>query len=235
MSQVKANTTTKQTTFRARKKAILEWEDFEPVVEHIAQTFHEDSDSDSEGEDFWDNFDAVVDNKIYEMKIREFGEIQKSIQKDWLKFGLMIMSQGLKEISAIEMSLARPLVVAKPTPKPVALKNPFDSFWKIPLILGEKRPVFKGWEQPAKHQKAAINPRRYNTGVITGERNNLLIVDLDVKDDGVEEFKKYIQTFGKPQTLHVRTPSGGEHYYFNYVHPDPGTNQMIKQFLTNTP
>jgi hypothetical protein len=37
-----------------------------------------------------------------------------------------------------------------------------------------------------------------------------LVVDLDVKDDGVEELKKYIQAHGKPNTLHVTTPTGGE-------------------------
>ena len=68
----------------------------------------------------------------------------------------------------------------------------------------------------------------FNTGSPTGTRNNLLVFDLDVKDDGVEEFKKYIQAQGKPDTLHVTTPTGGEHYYFNYTHPDPGTHQMIK-------
>ena len=74
----------------------------------------------------------------------------------------------------------------------------------------------------------------FNTGIPTGTRNNLLVVDLDVKDDGVEEFKKYIQEHGKPETLHVTTPTGGEHYYFNYAHPDPGTHQIIQKFLNNS-
>ena len=30
------------------------------------------------------------------------------------------------------------------------------------------------------------------------------------------------------------TPTGGEHFYFNYVHPDSGTNQIIKSFLNNS-
>jgi hypothetical protein len=44
--------------------------------------------------------------------------------------------------------------------------------------------------QHPNQQKPAFNPRRFNTGIITGVRNNLLIVDLDVKDDGVEELNK---------------------------------------------
>ena len=45
--------------------------------------------------------------------------------------------------------------------------------------------------------------------------NNLLVVDLDVKDDGVKEFEAYLAEHGKPNTFIVSTPSGGYHYYFN--------------------
>ena len=112
-------------------------------------------------------------------------------------------------------------------------KNPFDNFWKIKVRQNDKTPVCK-WKDPANQQKTNFNPHRYNTGIPTGTRNNLLVVDLDVKDDGVDEFKKYIQSFGKPNTLHVKTPTGGEHYYFNYSHPDAGTQQMIRSFLNNS-
>ena len=81
--------------------------------------------------------------------------------------------------------------------------------------------------------KKSFDPTRFNTGIPTGSRNNLLVVDLDVKDDGVLEFQEYIKKFGKPQTLHVVTPTGGEHFYFNYVHPDSGSNQIIQTFLNN--
>jgi hypothetical protein len=57
---------------------------------------------------------------------------------------------------------------------------------------------------------------------------------LEVKGDGVEEFNKYIQAHGKSNTLHVTTPTGGEHYYFNYSNRDPGTAQIIKSFLNNS-
>ena len=63
--------------------------------------------------------------------------------------------------------------------------------------------------------KKSFDPTRFNTGIPTGSRNNLLVVDLDIKDDGVLEFQEYIKKFGKPQTLHVVTPTGGEHFYVN--------------------
>ena len=79
--------------------------------------------------------------------------------------------------------------------------------------------------------KTSFNPNRYNTGIPTGPRNNLLVVDLDVKDDGVQEFQKYRTEFGTPKTLTVKTPSGGYHYYFNYSHCDPDCKAMIDNYL----
>ena len=128
----------------------------------------------------------------------------------------------------------------KPQPEPEWLHKkgttPFDNFWKFPCRFEGKEPKkFCKWKEPAYQQKEFINPKWFNTGIPTGTRNNLLVVDLDVKDDGLEEFGKYIQEHGKPNTLHVITPTGGEHYYFNYSHADPETAQMIKTFLKTQP
>ena len=51
---------------------------------------------------------------------------------------------------------------------------------------------------------APLAPNRFNTGIPTGTRNNLLVVDLDVKDDGVTEFDKYIALHGEPQTSRLK-------------------------------
>ncbi len=91
-----------------------------------------------------------------------------------------------------------------------------------------------GARNPANQQKTAFNPGRFNTGIPTGTRNNLLVVDLDVKDDRVVEFDKYIALHGEPQTLKVKTPSKGYHYYFNYSHADADCQQMIKTYLRNS-
>jgi hypothetical protein len=117
--------------------------------------------------------------------------------------------------------------------KAKATTNPFDNFWKFSCRFGETTPICK-WKEPSKQQKEFINPKRFNTGIPTGTRNHLLVVDLDVKGDGVEEFKRQIQAQCKPNTLHVITPTGGENYYFHYAHPDPGTNQVIKSLLNKS-
>ncbi len=96
-----------------------------------------------------------------------------------------------------------------------------------------KEPMCK-WRDPSSQQKQDFNPLRFNTGVPTGYRNNLLVVDLDVKDDGVEEFKKYLSEHGRPETLTVKTTTGGYHFYFNYSHEDLDSERMIKDYLRNT-
>jgi hypothetical protein len=75
-------------------------------------------------------------------------------------------------------------------------KTPFDKYWTFPWKPHDKMPACKG--KGPVNQKTALDPNRYNTGIPTGARNSKLVVDLDVKGDGLEEFKKYIQNHGKP-------------------------------------
>ena len=49
----------------------------------------------------------------------------------------------------------------------------------------------------------------------------------------MREFRKYRREFGTPETLTVKTPSGGNHYYFNHSHEDPDTALMIQTYLKN--
>ena len=111
-------------------------------------------------------------------------------------------------------------------------KDPLVTYWKFPCQPLGKEPRCK-WRDPANQQKPAFNPSRFNTGIPTGTRNNLLVVDHDVKDEGVREFRKYRREFGTPQTLTVQTPTKGYHYYFNYSHEDPDCQAMIKAYLGN--
>lgn len=56
-----------------------------------------------------------------------------------------------------------------------------------------------------------------NIGILTGERSGLIILDVDVRDNGplsLGQLRKQYKDF--PQTLTVRTPTGGRHFYFSY-------------------
>lgn len=58
-----------------------------------------------------------------------------------------------------------------------------------------------------------IDTKKYNVGLIAGA-NNLIILDVDIKDGGLNEWKEYIKQYGEPLTLKQQTPSGGFHYVF---------------------
>ena len=58
-----------------------------------------------------------------------------------------------------------------------------------------------------------------------------MVVDIDVKDDGLLEFKKYIEEHGDINTFIVETPTGGFHYYFNYSHADPEQESYMRDYL----
>ncbi len=68
--------------------------------------------------------------------------------------------------------------------------------------------------------------KQYNAGFICGEVNNIMVLDVDVKDDGVGAMVQYFQEYGKFNTFTVRTPHGGYHYYFKYKSKDNNDNYL---------
>ena len=80
---------------------------------------------------------------------------------------------------------------------------------KYPVIPNQKEPRIAGWTNPKRCKRSAFNG---NYGVITGEANNLIVVDVDNKDDGFEEFQLYINEHGLPNTYTVKTPRNGLHF-----------------------
>jgi len=59
-----------------------------------------------------------------------------------------------------------------------------------------------------------------NIGIVTGQINNLFVLDIDTKNDGDDALKELEKTNGlvAPQdyTGRVITGSGGYHYYYHY-------------------
>lgn len=119
-------------------------------------------------------------------------------------------------------------------------KKRFDNFEKIKLKNNSKEPLNK-WKDQLNRTKKTI---KSNYGILTGKINNLLVLDVDNKDKidkrnnlhfkhGVEEFNKYISLYGEPETLKIKTPGGGYHYYFNYESKNEHDNYLIKNYLTN--
>jgi len=77
-------------------------------------------------------------------------------------------------------------------------------------------------ESPGKHPAAHMYPQPgAGYGIHCGERNNVFVIDCDVKPDanGLEEFGRLCRERGGhelPNTLVVRTGSGGFHFFFRW-------------------
>lgn len=119
-------------------------------------------------------------------------------------------------------------------------KRKFDKCIKIKVIENNKKARDK-WKQVENHTRGQI---KGNYGILTGEINNIFVLDVDNKEKydkklkmqlkhGIEEFNKYIAVYGDPNTFKVQTPGGGYHYYFNFKGSNTDDNYLIKNYLTN--
>ena len=93
--------------------------------------------------------------------------------------------------------------------------NPFKL---IPTDIN-KIPLIKNWQREASNDPAQLRmwqevyrDRLAYWSIPTGVANGLLVLDVDVKDNGFETLKK----FSIPDTMFQRTRSGGAHYFFKY-------------------
>ena len=56
----------------------------------------------------------------------------------------------------------------------------------------------------------------FNLLVHTGKRSSLVVIDVDLRDEGILSFEKIKRLYPEiKKTLTVKTGSGGYHYYFN--------------------
>jgi hypothetical protein len=109
------------------------------------------------------------------------------------------------------------------------MKFEMNHLAKFPLVPNSKLPACK-WLDKSNH--VYDNPRKNtNYGILTGKRNNLLVLDIDVKDQGLEEWNKYIQRNGDINTVTISTPSGGLHYYFLYQSSNEANEQLLREHL----
>lgn len=87
-----------------------------------------------------------------------------------------------------------------------------NNFKFIKLCQGSKIPIKNESFKDAKPLDK-IDTKKYNVGLVAGI-NNLLILDIDIKDGGLIEWNKYKKDHFDPYTMKQETPSGGFHYVF---------------------
>ena len=81
-------------------------------------------------------------------------------------------------------------------------------------------------------QISEINTRFYNIGLAC-EANNLLVLDIDEKNEGLEEWTDYVAQNDEPLTVKQTTPNNGFHNIFNETNEKytEEENVLIKRLL----
>lgn len=110
--------------------------------------------------------------------------------------------------------------------------NFLNNVEKFKLVFNQKEPAVS-WMRKSNYSKV-VNFKYNNVGIPCGKNNNLIVVDIDNKDEGIEEFDKYIKIYGKPETLIVKSVNDGYHYYFTYKHSLESATHLISNNLTNS-
>ena len=96
------------------------------------------------------------------------------------------------------------------------------SFGFVPIGLNGKRPLLGGWQNTPRDKALeliATNSKAgkiNNVGILAGKASGVVVVDVDLRENGIEQWHKMAKDKGLPETFTVLTGSGGYHYYFLY-------------------
>lgn len=96
----------------------------------------------------------------------------------------------------------------------------YKGFKIIPIKNNTKQvDLSSGYLEYSKEQLDILflKSKSDSVGIINGKENNLIVLDIDVKENKQNKFwNDYISENGDILTPKVETPSGGFHYYFSY-------------------
>lgn len=91
----------------------------------------------------------------------------------------------------------------------------------IPIVVEGKKPFVPKWEQTTRDKAlervSKSASRGTGIGILTGPVGgvvDIVVVDIDTTNYGVETWDWLVRKWGLPDTTQVRTPSGGRHIYF---------------------
>lgn len=93
------------------------------------------------------------------------------------------------------------------------------NFAYVKAMKTQKRPVLKGWTNSTSKDNLRFDINDNNLAIVTGKSSGICVLDIDVKDNGLEWFKNFCSSkqFNYcTYTMAVETPSGGVHIYFKY-------------------
>lgn len=93
----------------------------------------------------------------------------------------------------------------------------------IPIAINDKMPFIKGWNLTKK----TIHPTYIdqNIGILTGKVNNITVLDIDEKLNGMQYWKYISKQYDEIITPMVKSPTG-LHIYFKYNKKIPTTYRI---------
>lgn len=92
----------------------------------------------------------------------------------------------------------------------------------------KKIPCIKGWTEITKANCIENIKDNQNIGILTGEKSGITVIDIDIKDNGVEVWNKLIEKHDDIKTPKVQTGTGGFHYYFKYNDKFLSDSKIVK-------
>jgi hypothetical protein len=91
--------------------------------------------------------------------------------------------------------------------------------------MSGKQVLIPNWQKKTK----TVHPTYIdqNIGILTGKVNDLTVLDIDVKENGIKLFSKLIKEHSDIKTPTVKTPNNGLHIYFKYNKILPNCNRIL--------
>ena len=102
----------------------------------------------------------------------------------------------------------------------------YNNFGLITIPMVGKAPMIPGWNKKTK----TIHPgyTGYNIGILTGEVNGITVLDIDIKDNGLEYWHNIVSQHAPVKAPTVVSPTG-IHVYFKYEKGLRTTNRLKVQ------
>jgi len=101
----------------------------------------------------------------------------------------------------------------------------YDEFNLVSLPMSGKQVLIPNWQKKTK----TIHPTYIdqNIGILTGKINDITVLDIDVKENGIKLFFKLIKEYSDIKTPTVKSPGGSIHLYFKYNKKIPNSNRIL--------
>lgn len=101
----------------------------------------------------------------------------------------------------------------------------YNTFNYISIPMVGKKVLIPEWQK--KIETIVPHYLGFNIGILTGKINNLTVLDIDIKDDGIKVWNIIKKQHPEFITPTVKSPGGSIHLYFKYNSNIPNMNRIL--------